>query len=221
MGAANKSRQIDHAMTATLYDISPVLSPRLKVWPGDNAVTREVLMELSRGDSVTLSTLKSTVHAGSHADAPSHYAQDGRTMEQQPIELYLGPCQVVHVKGEANGAVTPAMISEKISAPRVLIATNTFPDPEKWRSDFASLSVELVDWLDERGVRLVGVDTPSVDQFASKALPVHERFAEHDMAILEGLVLRDVPAGEYELIALPLKLEGFDASPVRAVLRKR
>lgn len=207
-------------MAGQFYDISPTLSPRLKVWPGDTAVSREVLMELSRGDSVTLSTLHSTVHAGAHADAPSHYLRAGRTIAQQPPELYVGPCQVVHVEVPPGGAVVPRMISAKITAPRVLIVTGTFPDPEQWTSDFASLSVELVDLLHERGVKLVGTDTPSVDSFASKDLPVHSAFAKHDMAILEGLVLRDVPAGEYELIALPLKLEGFDASPVRAVLRR-
>jgi arylformamidase len=208
-------------MTRALIDISPTLSPRLKVWPGDTAVSREVLMELSRGASVTLSTLRTTVHAGAHADAPSHYVRDGRTIEQQPLDLYVGPCQVVHVDVMAGDAVLPAMIDVAITAPRVLIATGTFPEVEKWRSDFASLSAELVDWLRERGVRLVGVDTPSVDQFASRDLPVHNSFAKHDMAILEGLVLRDVAAGEYELIALPLKLEGFDASPIRAVLRRK
>lgn len=207
-------------MSAAMYDISPTLSPRLKVWPGDTAVSREVLMELSRGQSVTLSTLHSTVHAGSHADAPSHYAQHGRTIEQQPLELYIGPCQVVHVDAKPGEAVTPTMLRDAITAPRVLIATGTFPEPERWTSEFAPLSVELVDFLSERGVKVVGVDTPSVDSFASKDLPVHNCIGKHDMAILEGLVLRDVPAGEYELIALPLKLEGFDASPVRAVLRR-
>ena len=206
-------------MNGGLIDISPVLSPRLKVWPGDTAVSRDVLMELARGHSVTLSTLHTTVHAGVHADAPSHYVRDGRTIEQQPLELYIGSCQVVHVEAQRGGAVTPGMIREKITAPRVLIATGTFPDPERWTSEFASLSVELVNWMHERGVRLLGVDTPSVDSFASKDLPVHNRVAHYDMAILEGLVLRDVPAGEYELIALPLKLEGFDASPIRAVLK--
>jgi arylformamidase len=104
--------------------------------------------------------------------------------------------------------------------PRVLFATGTYPDPQNWNSDFAALSVELIDFLHERGVITVGIDTPSVDLFESKDLPAHKAILRRDMAILEGLVLKDVPEGTYELIALPLPLVGFDASPVRAVLRK-
>jgi arylformamidase len=106
-----------------------------------------------------------------------------------------------------------------IVAPRVLFATGTFPDPEQFNTDFAALSPELVEHLNGLGVKLVGIDTPSVDPFDSKELPAHRTFLKHDMAILEGLVLAGVPAGVYEVIALPLRLVGFDASPVRAVLR--
>ncbi len=101
----------------------------------------------------------------------------------------------------------------------MLLVTGTFPDPTRWNEDFASLEPDLVDALHALSVRLVGIDTPSVDPFSSKDLQAHKRFLANDMAILEGLVLKDVPQGLYELIALPLKLEGFDASPVRAVLR--
>jgi arylformamidase len=102
----------------------------------------------------------------------------------------------------------------------VLVKTGTFPDPTKWNSDFAALSVELVEALAARGAITIGIDTPSVDVQDSKDLPAHKAMLRHDMAILEGLVLAGVPAGVYELIALPLRLVGFDASPVRAVLRK-
>ncbi|HEY1860761.1 MAG TPA: hypothetical protein VGG61_10425, partial [Gemmataceae bacterium] len=102
---------------------------------------------------------------------------------------------------------------------RVLFATGTFPDPERFNQDFAALSSELVLGLHEQGVKLIGIDTPSVDLFDSRELPSHQAFLRCDMAVLEGLVLRDVPVGLYELIALPLRLEGFDASPVRAVLK--
>jgi arylformamidase len=101
----------------------------------------------------------------------------------------------------------------------VLIATGTYPDPYVFNDDFAALEPATVDLLHARGARLVGIDTPSVDLFSAKQLVAHERFLAHDMAILEGLLLADVPEGAYELIALPLKLDGFDASPVRAVLR--
>ena len=101
----------------------------------------------------------------------------------------------------------------------MLLDTGTHPDPELFPEDFGALAPQLVTWLHRQGVRLVGIDTPSVDPFSSKELPAHRTFLRHDMAILEGLVLKDVPEGVYELIALPLRLVGFDASPVRAVLR--
>ncbi len=199
-----------------IYDITPPITPLLKVFPGDTPPSREVLLDMSRGDPLTLSTWKSTVHVGAHADAPSHYGLDGRTIDQQPLELYCGPCRVIHVDG---GPVTPEMVPD-VDTERLLIATGTYPDPTHWNDDFAALSPELVDHLGRRGVRLVGVDTPSVDPADSRDLPAHHRFLANDIAIIEGLVLADVPAGVYELIALPLKLAGFDASPVRAILRK-
>jgi len=204
-----------------IYDISPVVSPRLGVWPGDTPPAREVLLDMQRGDNLTLSTLRATVHLGAHADAPSHYAAHGAAIESRPLDLYLGPCQVVALGVPFATRILPAMLAVPIRAERVLFVTRTFPDPERFNDDFAALSPELVDHLHEQGVRLVGIDTPSVDLFHSKDLPSHQACLRHDMAILEGLVLAGVPEGLYELIALPLRLEGFDASPLRAVLRDR
>jgi arylformamidase len=202
-----------------IFDISPALSTRLAVWPGDTPLSREVLCDLARGDSITLSTLHATVHCGAHADAPSHYGRDAPTIDQRDLDRYLGPCQVLHVPVARNVCLTPAVLPAELQAPRVLFATGTFPDPEQFNDDFAALTPELVRELHRRGVMLVGLDTPSVDPFSSKELPAHQACLECDLAILEGLCLREVPAGVYELIALPLKLAGFDASPVRAILR--
>jgi arylformamidase len=202
-----------------IYDISPPLDATLPVWPGDTPLARQVLLDMARGDNITLSTLRATVHLGAHADAPSHYGRDGQTIERRPLELYLGPCQVMRVRGARGRRVRADDLPEPVRVERVLLATGTFPDPRAWNADFAGLEPALVDDLHARGVRLIGLDTPSVDLFDSKDLPAHQRFLAHDMAILEGLVLRDVPQGVYELIALPLRLVGFDASPVRAVLR--
>lgn len=212
-----------------IYDISPPIDPALAVWPGDTPVSREVLLELRRGDSVTLSTLRATVHAGAHADGPNHYAEGAPGIDQRSLDYYLGPAQVVRcpaargtridVEAFRAGLRADGGASGEPAAPRVLIATGTYPDPTRFNEDFAALAPELVDYLHERGVITIGIDTPSVDLFASKDLPAHRRFAVHDMAILEGLVLADVPPGVYELIALPLRLVGFDASPVRAILR--
>jgi arylformamidase len=202
-----------------IHDISPPISERLRVWPGDTPPAREVLCDLKRGDNVTLSALHATVHLGAHADAPSHYGTDAPSIDRRRLDLYLGPCQVIRLPVPRRGRITPDMLRVLLRAERVLLATGTFPDPEQFNEDFAALTPELVRHLHQQGVRLVGVDTPSVDLFDSKDLPVHHKFLECDMAILEGLVLSDVPEGLYELIALPLRLVGFDASPVRAVLR--
>jgi arylformamidase len=202
-----------------IYDITPTVSPRSAVWPGDSVCSREVLCDMKKGDNITLSTLRATVHLGAHADAPSHYAVDGATMERRDVSMYIGPCQVTRVNVSRAERIRPNQVSAKITAPRVLFVTNTFPDPDQFNKDFAALSPELIDQLAGQGVRLVGLDTPSVDLFESKDLPSHAACRRHDLAILEGVVLKDVPDGLYELFALPLKLEGFDASPVRAVLR--
>jgi len=204
-----------------LWDITPTVSPDLAVWPGDTPPSREVLLDLRRGDSVTLSTLRATVHLGAHADAPSHYGPHGPTIERRPLEAYLGPCQVVRVADAGGRRIGPDELSWPIRAERILVATGTYPDPTRFAPDFAALAPELVERLHEAGVCLVGIDTPSVDLFDSKDLPTHQACLRHDLAILEGLALDGVPAGLYELIALPLKLAGFDASPVRAVLRER
>lgn len=203
-----------------LIDITPVISDRTQVYPGDTRPTREVLWRLEDGAPVTLSTLRTSVHMGAHADAPSHYGLEGRTMEQQPIELYVGPCSVIKADGPRGGRVgIDDLIGELPATERLLIDTGSFDGVEAWNEDFCGLEPELIDLLGRRGVRLVGTDAPSVDTQESKDLPSHARFLAHDMAIIEGLVLKDVPAGDYELIALPLRLEGFDGSPVRAILR--
>jgi arylformamidase len=202
-----------------IYDISPPISERLAVWPGDTSPSREVLLDMKGGDNITLSTLRATVHLGAHADAPSHYGANDPAIDERSLDHYLGLCQVIHVRVGRGERIRPTMLSVPIQAERVLFATGTFPDPERFNQDFAALSPELVLSLHQQGVKLIGIDTPSVDLFDSRELPSHQAFLRCDMAVLEGLVLCDVPAGLYELIALPLRLEGFDASPVRAVLK--
>lgn len=206
-----------------LYDITPAVTPDLGVWPGDTPLTREVLLDIAKGDTVTLSTLRATVHLGAHADGPNHYTRAGSGISERPLTHYLGPCRVVsaNVARGARVRLEDLVLRDldAIDAHRVLIRTGTFPDPNAWNSDFAALDPSLVDALAGKGVITVGIDTPSVDLQDSKDLPSHAAFARHDMAILEGLRLTGVPDGRYELIALPLKLLGFDASPVRAVLR--
>ena len=201
-----------------LWDITPPVTPTLAVWPGDTPLSREVLMDMRRGANITLSTLRATVHLGAHADAPSHYGLEAPSIDERPLERYLGPARVVRVPAVRGRRIGPEAVPDP-GVERVLLCTETYPDPTRFEEDFAALSVELVEHLHRAGVTLVGIDTPSVDLFDSKELPAHQACLRHDLAILEGLVLSHVPEGSYELIALPLRLVGFDASPVRAVLR--
>jgi arylformamidase len=207
------------ALMRKIYDISPPIVESLAVWPGDTPPRREILLDLAKGDSVTLSSLHATVHLGAHADAPSHYRMSAPSIDQRPLDFYVGPCQVVRTSVPRGALIRPADIPVLIDVERVLLATGTFPDPTHFNEDFAALDPSLVEYLHARGVRLIGVDTPSVDPFSSQLLPAHQAFFQYDMAILEGLILDAVPEGTYELLALPLRLRGFDASPVRAILR--
>lgn len=201
------------------YDITPLVSERLAVWPGDTPPRREILLDGKQGANITLSTLHATVHLGAHADAPSHYGTNAPSIESCDPSRYLGPCQVLHAPAGPRQRIGRKAISAPIIAPRVLVRTGSYPDPNHFHEGFAALDPSLIEWLADQGVTLIGIDTPSVDLFDSTDLPTHHACLRRHMAILEGLVLADVPEGRYELIALPLKLEGFDASPVRALLR--
>ena len=204
--------------TATIFDISPVISPRIAVWPGDTQFSARFLCKIAEGSNIDLSTIETTVHVGAHCDAPSHYVLPGQTIEQRDLRYYLGRCQVISVDVDRASRVQLTDINITITAPRVLLRTSSFPDPDQFNEDFAASSPELIDWLAAQGVVLIGIDTPSIDLCDSKLLPSHKAVARHDMAVLEGVVLDVVPDGVYWLSAVPLRIEGADASPVRAVL---
>lgn len=203
-----------------LYDISPTLSENFPVWPGDTALSREVLLDINSGSNITLSTLRTTAHLGAHADAPSHYSSSGATIDERDVKYYLGPCQVFTPKLEKGSRALPLHLAKSIKAERFLLKTLSFTPTAPFDTHFSSYSPELVDLLHSRGVITIGIDTPSIDLYDDKELLSHQRCLLHNMAILEGLALAHVPDGSYELIALPLKLKNFDASPVRAILRR-
>lgn len=189
------------------------------MFPGDTQFRCKVHRSLNNGDSYSLSSITTTVHLGAHADAPSHYARDGVNIEQRDLMLYLGQAQVIEVPYIPGGRISESDLrSIPIQAKRILFKTNSFPDPDKWNEDFMALAPSLVDYLALKEVKLVGIDTPSVDLANDQEMRSHHRIAKADMAILEGLVLKNVRPGIYDLIALPLNMEGAEASPVRAVL---
>jgi arylformamidase len=206
-------------MKPKIYDLTPKISNRLAVFPGDQPFQRNVLMSFATGQHLDLSTVLTTVHLGAHADAPSHYHSRGETMEKRSLGRYMGSAQVIRITGLGpKQRVMPEHLTVPIRAPRVLIDTMSFMQPEQWTDDFNAFSPELLTKLADQGVQLVGIDTPSVDPADSKALESHQVLFQRDLGVLEGLVLVGVPEGLYTLIALPLPIEGGDASPVRAVL---
>jgi arylformamidase len=202
-----------------LYDITPPIRPGIPVWPGDTEYSAELTWSIARGDSVNVSAVTTTPHLGAHADAPFHVAEGGATVADLPLEPFLGPCRVVEVPPE------PLILPEHLPGvdlgdpPRLLLKTGSVGDRSRFPERFSALSPELARALGAAGALLVGLDTPSVDPFDSKDLAAHHALVAGGVVNLEGLLLADVPPGLYELIALPLRLEGLDASPVRAVLR--
>lgn len=198
-----------------IWDISPLISEKIAVFPGDQKFQRNISMSFPK-DHLTLSSLFTTVHLGAHADATNHYHAKGEGIDKRDLSLYLGNCQVIQVSPK-GGRILPQEIQE-IQSKRILFRTDSFPNPDSWNGDFRSLSPELIEHLHRNGVVLVGIDTPSVDPADSKDLESHQALWKTKMAVLEGLTLNQVSPGIYSLIALPLPIKDSDASPVRAIL---
>ncbi len=204
----------------TFWDISPWLSPDTPTWPGDTPFQEQRVWQRDAQCPVNVGRLTLSPHTGAHADAPLHYDNAGLPIGAVPLDAYLGPCRLIDCT-EGNGAVAPEEIAHALigTPPRVLLRTYHRMPQDRWDSAFRPVAAATIDLLAAHGVRLVGVDTPSLDPETSKTLDAHRQVHQHGLAILEGLLLDDVPTGDYELIALPLKLANLDASPVRAVLR--
>lgn len=204
-----------------IYDISRTISPRTHVWPGDTPYRAETTLSLEQGDSVNLMTLTLSPHVASHADAYFHYTMHGEVASQMPLDAYIGRARVVTVD-KRDGPLTIEDFADVDlrGGERLLIHSHVsdLPDTD-WSSVIPYLSVDLIAWLASLDYRLIGLDSPSVDALDSKDLPCHHALRAHGMVNLEHLMLKDVPDGDYELIALPLKLDSACASPVRAILR--
>ena len=203
-----------------LWDISPPIAADSPLFPGDTGYSQRWTARIGPGCPVNLSAITMSPHIGAHADAPLHYGPGAPAIDEVDLAPYLGPCRVVHAIG-CGPLVRPEHLAHAAEGlpPRVLVRTCTSA-PTRWSSEFTAFAPETIAWLASLGVRLVGIDSQSVDPADSKTLDSHHLLLEHDLRVLENLVLDDVPAGDYELIALPLKLTMSDASPVRAVLRE-
>ena len=203
-----------------LWDISPPIAPDSPLFPGDTAYSQQWTATLGPGCPVNISAITMSPHIGAHADAPLHYGADAPSIGQVDLAPYLGPCRVIHAIG-CGPLIRPEHLSHAVAAlpPRVLVRTCS-QAPTQWSPEFSAFAPETVTWLAGLGVRLVGIDSQSVDPAASKTLDSHQLLLKLDLRVLENLVLDGIAAGDYELIALPLKLMHADASPVRAVLRE-
>lgn len=207
-----------------LWDISQVLRPALPVWPGDTQFVAAQTWAMAQGSAVNVSALTLSSHSGAHADAPLHYDAGGLSIEAVALDAYLGPCLVVDARGLGargfGGLIEPRHLPVLNGATRVLLRTyDSFPH-DRWTDQWTAVAAETIAALAAAGVILIGIDGPSLDPQESKTMDAHHAVAAADMRILEGLVLDAVPPGWYELIALPLRIAGADAAPVRAVLRE-
>lgn len=204
-----------------LWDISPPIAADSPLFPGDTGYSQQWTAEICPGCPVNLSAITMSPHIGAHADAPLHYGPGAPTIGQVDLVPYLGPCRVMHAIG-CGALVRPEHLRAFTGAgmpPRVLVRT-CHKAPSTWSPEFSAFAPETIAWLASLGVLLVGIDSQSVDPADSKTLASHQQLLKHNLRVLENLVLDLVPAGDYELIALPLKLTTADASPVRAVLRE-
>jgi arylformamidase len=202
-----------------IWDISPPVDEHAAVFPGDTAYSQRLHFALTPDCPVNVNSITLSPHTGAHADAPMHYAQNGAASGELELAPYLGPCRVIHCI-DCEPLVLPEHIAHALAElpPRVLLRTATTAS-QSWAS-FTAIAPETVAQLAAKNVVLVGIDTPSVDPGDSQTLPSHHQLLTQNMRNLECLVLDAVPEGDYELIALPLKLMRADASPVRAILRE-
>ncbi|ULH15926.1 cyclase family protein [Deinococcus sp. KNUC1210] len=200
-----------------IHDISRLLTPGHPNWPGDAPFTVTPAARIAQGDTVNTGVLSTSTHTGTHVDAPWHYADAGSKLDEVPLDVYIGPCLVLDVRG--HSPVPPEVLDGLESVPeRLLLYTG---QPAHWATfpeDFAALSPAFVHRAARLGVRLIGTDAPSVDPLTSKTLDGHRAFWESGLYILEGLKLTDVTPGTYQLVCLPLPLAGVDGTPARAVL---
>lgn len=203
-----------------LWDISPPVMPGSPVFPGDAPYQQHWACTISAECPVNVVTLSLSPHTGAHADAPLHYSPDGAAVGALDLAPYLGPCRVIHAIG-CGPLIEWQHLAHALAGlpPRVLVRTYATA-PTGWDGALSAFAPATVARLADAGVRLIGIDTASIDPADSKALPSHQVIRQRGLRVLENLVLDAVPEGDYELIALPLKLMTADASPVRAVLRE-
>ncbi|MFS0765553.1 arylformamidase [Peribacillus phoenicis] len=204
----------------TWIDISQRLDDNVAVWPGDTPFSYKVNWSKEESGSVNVGQINMSIHTGTHIDAPFHFDDDGKRVIDLDLDLYMGNARVIHLLNKTSIGVNELSNIDLTGVTRLLIRTDAWRDRSVFPQTIPHIQPELAAYLSEVGVRLIGLDLPSVDPLDSKELSAHHELAEHGIHILEGLVLDGIGPGNYELAALPLPLVEADGSPVRAVLKK-
>ncbi len=209
-----------------IYDLSLTITPDLPVWPGDPAVQLERISKIEDGQAANVSRLETGVHVGTHVDAPYHFLANGKTIETLPLDALIGPAWVVEIPADVT-IIDAQVLSYALPAgpiERILFKTTNSAlwqrNERAFQTEFVAVQEDAAQELVKRGVRLVGIDYLSISPF-HHSIPTHVALLTASVVILEGLNLADVPAGQYELYCLPLKLGGSDGAPARAVLIQR
>jgi arylformamidase len=204
----------------TIWDISPPIHEASPVFPGDTAYHQQWVASIAPGCPVNVSAITLSPHVGAHADAPLHYDAEGSAIGAVDLQAFIGPCRVIHAIG-CGPLVRPEHISHALDGlpERVLVRVYQRMPQDRFDSALPAFAPETVECLADLGVVLIGIDSASIDPAESKSLDSHQVIRRRGLRVLENLLLDNVPEGDYELIALPLKLTTADASPVRAILR--
>ena len=204
-----------------LWDISPPVHAGSPVFPGDTDYQQQWVARIGPGCPVNVSAITLSPHIGAHADAPLHYDPEGAAIGAVDLQAFIGPCRVIHAIG-CGPLVRPEHLAHALQGlpPRVLVRVYERMPQTAFDNNLPAFAPETVALLADRGVVLIGIDSASIDPAESKRLDSHQELRRRGLRVLENLLLDDVPEGDYELIALPLKLTTADASPVRAVLRE-
>jgi len=207
----------------TIHDISLMISPNLPTWPGDPPLELEQIQSMDRGDHDNVTKISSSVHLGTHVDAPHHFLNHSRTVEQLPLDVLTGPCYVVQLPDGVEAITAEVLDRTEITSEmkRVLFGTRNSHlwarGESKFQTDFVAITEDGAEWLVERGVQLVGVDYLSVAPYGD-SVPTHTVLLKAGIVIVEGLNLANVMRGFYDLYCLPLKIAGCDGAPARAIL---
>jgi len=200
------------------YDITRSITKDTKEYPGNKKYFFKSLMDINEGAPLNVNSFKMSMHLGTHIDGTKHFKSDGMCVGKIPIEKVMGKCQVIELEQKFNYLYLPKDIKVDIKFNKVLFKTNTFFDLENWNQDFSGISPELIKYLGQKKVVLIGIDTPGLDLIDSQDFLSHKEAAKYDIVSLENLDLKKINAGNYNLIALPLKFEEAEASLVRAIL---